>query len=80
MWEDIGTFALEVGKVTERSIKMKSVPLEKAMFEILEMACSNPVDDEWNEYMIETHCIMWKIIAKKVDGQWIIKMATGEPC
>ena len=77
---------------------IKPVPLENAMFEILENCCSNPVDYEaweesnkprpigeprpiytgWNEYRIETHCMVWKIIAKKVDGKWVIKMATGE--
>lgn len=65
--------------------------LKELMFKILDCSCSNPVDyDEWvkdqrnykgwNEFYIETHCIAWRVIAKKIDGQWIIKKATPEDC
>lgn len=61
---------------------MKPVSLEKAMIEILEHACPATTDDGegWKNYYIETHCIMWTVTAKKVDGNWIIKMCTGEAC
>ena len=61
---------------------MKPVPLDKAMAEILENACgaTTPDAEGWTEYYIETHCIMWRVTAKKAGEQWVIKMCTGEAC
>jgi hypothetical protein len=67
--------------MSEFKSNIVTVPLRQIMWEILEMACPNVVgDDGWNTYYIETHCIMWKVTAQKIDGEWVIKMATGEPC
>lgn len=71
-----------------------SVTLEELMFKILEHSCGNPIDYEewvacgqdsrkytgWNQYVIETHCTLWNVVAKKVSGQWIIKEAKPEDC
>ena len=60
-----------------------TVPLEKAMVEILENACPATTGEEdggWKKFYIETHCIMWTITAQKIDGEWVIKMCTGEAC
>ena len=65
--------------------------LNELMFAILDHSCSSPVDyDEWakdqrnykgwSKFYIETHCIAWRVIAKKIDGQWIIKEARPEDC
>jgi hypothetical protein len=39
-----------------------------------------PAYTGWNEYYIETHCVAWRVIARKRDGQWEIKSISGEDC
>jgi hypothetical protein len=48
---------------------------EYLMNEILDNACSNPDEDNpgFNKYTIETHCVGFDIIARKVNDQWEIK-------
>lgn len=65
---------------------MKHVALERLMAEILDNACPNggvgehqkpPID--WNVYLIETHCITWKVTAKKYgNGEWHILRAEAQ--
>ena len=63
---------------------MKTVTLERLMGEILDNACPNGGYDEppfkdWNVYIIETHCITWKVTAKKYgNGLWHIARAEAQ--
>lgn len=67
------------------------ITLAQVASEILDNCCSNPADAEdwmenqsdykgWNSYFIETHCIVWEVIAKKTPDGWLIKSITGESC
>ena len=49
---------------------------------ILLNSCYNHLEEGWNEYTIETHCILYKIIAKlNEDGKtYTIKSYTAEDC
>jgi hypothetical protein len=48
---------------------------------ILDHACPNYVDGTgWNHYYIETHCVAWRVTARKRDGQWEIDAISGEGC
>lgn len=53
------------------------VKLDRLMAEMLNMACPNGGE---NKFVFESHCIMWTIEAVKINGEWIVKMATAEPC
>jgi len=49
--------------------------------DILDHACPNYVDDNgWNHYYIETHCVAWKITARKSDAGWVIREVKSEDC
>lgn len=61
--------------------------------EILNNACSNPayleigdntfgdqIDEGFNVYRIETHCVAYEILAKKVMGHWFIKSYEKKDC
>lgn len=50
--------------------------MELLLAEILDDACPNgnpgEYGPEWNAYWIETHCVGFNIIARKVEGEWKI--------
>jgi hypothetical protein len=61
--------------------------LAALMEEILDHACPLQVGldgTDWNVYLVETHCVEWKIVAQKVgvgdDRKWIISRAVAEDC
>ena len=64
---------------------MKNVALERLMSEILDMACPNggvgehqrPPED-CDTFYIETHCVTWKVSAKKTNGVWEVVRAIAE--
>ena len=49
---------------------------------ILDRACPNGGvgEDDWNTFVIETHCIEWRITAKKIDGLWTIREVDFADC
>jgi hypothetical protein len=59
--------------------------LARLAHDILDSACPNGgvdggVDGEWGTYVIETHCIAWRVTARKQDGHWHIRSITSEDC
>jgi hypothetical protein len=56
-------------------------PLARLAHDILDNACPNGgTDGEWGTYVIETHCVAWRITARKHDGHWHIRNITSEDC
>jgi len=49
---------------------------------ILLHACPNGgvEEDGWKTYVIETHCLAWRVTARMEDGQWHIRTITTEYC
>lgn len=49
---------------------------------ILTHACPNGgiEEDGWQSFYIETHCVAWRVSAKKIDGAWTIRSMTAEDC
>jgi hypothetical protein len=48
------------------------------MMAILELSCTNPhmpndTDRDWREYIIETHCVVWKIVGEFENGAFHVK-------
>ena len=60
--------------------------LGKALTQILDHACPNGgittgwTGEEWSSFYIETHCVAWKITARKNDNGWEIRDIQGEDC
>jgi hypothetical protein len=52
------------------------------MYMILDGACPNGgvEEDGWASYVIETHCVAWRVSARKQDGRWDIRKITSEDC
>lgn len=52
------------------------------MADILNHACPNGGvgEDGYKTYVIETHCVAWRITARHLDGQWDIRTVTTEAC
>jgi hypothetical protein len=57
-------------------------PLALLAHSILNNACPNGgiEEDGWASYYIETHCIAWRVTARKQDGHWHIRSITSEDC
>ena len=56
--------------------------LDTLAADILDSACPNGGTDKDgnNIYVIETHCVEWRITATKQNGQWRIIDTTAQPC
>jgi hypothetical protein len=52
------------------------------MSNILDSACPNGGVEEggWATYYIETHCVAWRVTARKQQGRWHIRNITSEDC
>jgi hypothetical protein len=57
-------------------------PLARLAHNMLNHACPNGgvEEDGWATYCIETHCVAWRVTARKEQGRWHIRNITREYC
>lgn len=57
-------------------------PLARLAHNMLNHACPNGgvEEDGWATYYIETHCVAWRVTARKQQGRWHIRTITSEDC
>ena len=57
-------------------------PLARLAHNMLNHACPNGgvEQDGWATYYIETHCVAWRVTARKQQGRWHIRNITSENC
>jgi hypothetical protein len=61
---------------------LELLKLDKLMSAILDHACPNGgvEEDGWAEYVIETHCVAWRVSARKGEAGWVMRNVANEDC
>lgn len=67
--------------MSDIDLKVAQVKLAELAHNILQHACPNGgIQGDWHTFVIETHCVAWRVTAKKMNGHWVIRSAISEDC